>query len=147
MAEQDTPLALVVEDEALLGLLVEHILGAEGFHVLHAMTEAEAEYHAGMARIDLAIVNLRLHGDLAGQRVIRQLRSRFPGLPVVVITGFSADDPIADLRGLGGPTARLGKPQGYSVLASTVWALMKRAGTKESDASRRRATDTGVQRR
>ena len=141
MDEQDSPLALVVEDEALLGLLVEHLLGVEGFRVLHATTEAEAEYHAGMARIDLAIVNLRLQGELAGQRVIRQLRGRFPGLPVVVITGFSADDPIADLRGLGGPTARQGKPEGYSVLASTVRTLMERAGKQGTGAPRRRATD------
>jgi DNA-binding response OmpR family regulator len=144
MEEQDALLALVVEDEALLGLLVEHILGAEGFRILHAGTEAEAAHHAGTARIDVAIVNLRLHGELAGQRVIRQLRSCLPGLPVVVITGFSADDPIADLRGLCGPTARLGKPEGYAVLASTVRTVMERAGTKESDAPRRRATDTGV---
>ena len=141
MDEQDGPLALVVEDEALLGLLVEHLLGAEGFRILHAATEAEAEYHAGMARIDLAIVNLRLHGELAGQRAIRQLRNRFPGLPVVVITAFGADDPHAELRGLGGPTARLRKPEGYSVLASTVQAVMERAGTKPTDAPRRRATD------
>ncbi|TDH58417.1 response regulator [Dankookia rubra] len=116
MDEQDAPLALVVEDEAVLGLLVEHILSAEGFRILHAATEAEAARHVGMARIDLAIVNLQLDGTLAGQRVIRQLRSRFPELPVVVISGFGADAPEADLRGLGGPTARLGKPEGYSDL-------------------------------
>ena len=137
MDEQDAPLALVVEDEALLGLLIEHILGAEGFRILHATTEAEASHHAGMVRIDVAIVNLRLHDELAGQRVIRHLRSRFPGLPVVVITGFSADDPIADLRGLGGPTARLGKPEGYAVLASTVRAIMERASTQVADPRRR----------
>jgi DNA-binding response OmpR family regulator len=141
MNEQDAPLALVVEDEAVLGLLVEHILSAEGFRILHAGTEAEAAYNVGMARIDLAIVNLRLDGALAGQRVIRQLRSRFPRLPVVVISGFGADAPEADLRGLGGPTARLGKPEGYSDLASTVRAIMDRAKTEAVDAPRRRMTD------
>jgi DNA-binding response OmpR family regulator len=144
MDEQGAPLALVVEDEALLGLLVEHLLGAEGFRILHAVTEAEAAHHTGTARLDLAVVSLRLHGELAGQRLIRQLRSRFPGLPVVVITGFSADDPLADLRGLGGPTARLGKPEGYAVLASTVRAVMGRTGTQGTDAARRRATDARV---
>jgi DNA-binding response OmpR family regulator len=144
MDEQDAPLALVVEDEALLGLLVEHILSAEGFGILHATTEADATHHARTAHLDLAIVNLRLHGELAGQRVIRQLRSRFPRLPVVVITGFSADSREADLRGLGGPTARLGKPEGYSALASTVRAVMDRAKMTEADAPRRRAIDAGV---
>ena len=144
MNEQDAPLALVVEDEALLGLLVEHILGAEGFRILHAGTEAEAAHHAGMTCLDLAIVNLWLHGELAGQQIIRQLRSRFPRLPVVVITGFSADSPEADLRGLGGPTARLGKPEGYSALASTVRAIMDRARTGDADTPRRRMTDAGA---
>ena len=144
MNEQDAPLALVVEDEALLGLLIEDILSTEAFRILHAGTEAEAAHHTGTARLDLAVVNLRLHGELAGQRVIRQLRSRFPGLPVVVITGFGADDPHADLRGLGGPTARLGKPEGYAVLASTVRAVMGQAGTQGTDATRRRAADARV---
>ena len=141
MDDQDAPLALVVEDEAVLGLLVEHILCAEGFRILHAATEAEAAHHVGMACIDLAIVNLQLDGALAGQRVIRQLRSRFPRMPVVVISGFGADAPEADLRGLGGPTARLGKPEGYSDLASTVQAIMHRAKAGGADAPRRRITD------
>ena len=141
MDEQDAPIELVVEDEAVLGLLVEHILSAEGFRILHAATEAEAAHHVGMARIDLAIVNLQLDGALAGQQVIRQLRSRFPRLPVVVISGFGADAREADLRGLGGPTARLGKPEGYAALASTVRAIMDRASTEDADAPRRRMTD------
>jgi hypothetical protein len=66
---------------------------------------------------------------------------------VLVITGFSADDPHADLRGLGGPTARLGKPEGYAVLALTVRTVMERAATQGPDPRRRRATDARVRRR
>ena len=144
MPDQDAPLALVVEDETLLGLLVEHVLAAKGFRILHASTKAEAAQHAETACLDLAIVNLWLHGELAGQQVIRELRSRFPRLPVVVISGFSFDSPEANLRGLGGPTVRLGKPEGYSAMASTVRAIMDRARAGDADIPRRRLTDAGA---
>jgi FixJ family two-component response regulator len=47
-----------------------------------------------------------------------------PDLPIVVITGFAGEAPQADLRGLGGPIARLEKPFGYAELPSVVQAVM-----------------------
>lgn len=60
----------------------------------------------------VAVVDLRLGGDLAGQRIIRALRMQIPDLPVVVVTGFGHNTPEANLRGLGWPTVRLPKPAG-----------------------------------
>ncbi|MBL6081654.1 response regulator [Belnapia sp. T18] len=119
MNAEALPLALVVEDEALIALAMEDQLLDAGFQVAWASTEAEAVL---MARDDLAvaIVNLCLAGDLAGQRVIASLRRRVPYLPVVVVTGYSAAAPEADLRGLGGPTVRLHKPEHHSQLAAAV---------------------------
>ena len=57
-----------------------------------------------------AIVNLNLPGRMPGHEVIRRLRAPHPRLPVLVVTGYSPLAPQADLRGLGGPTARLQKP-------------------------------------
>jgi CheY-like chemotaxis protein len=61
-------------------------------------------------RLRAAIANLNLPGSISGHEVIRRLRASFPQLPVVVITGYAPLAPQADLRGLGGPTARLQKP-------------------------------------
>ena len=67
---------------------------AEGFSTLIAHTEAEATRLA-VEHLAVAVVNLRLAGDLAGHRVIRFLRSHIPKLPVVVVT-TAALAPLVD---------------------------------------------------
>ncbi len=56
------------------------------------------------------MVDLRLADGPDGRQVIRRLRERRPSMPVLVVTGFHPQAPEADLRGLGGPMVRLGKP-------------------------------------
>lgn len=135
------PLALIVEDEILLTLLVEDLLAAEGFNTVAVTNEADA-----IARIEtasqfvVAVVNLRLGDNLAGQRIIRTLRQQLPELPVVVMTGFHSRAPQADLRGLGWPTIRLAKPGGYPQLAAAVWDVIDQA--KSGRRSRRGRRDT-----
>jgi CheY-like chemotaxis protein len=61
-------------------------------------------------RLRAAIINLNLPGGMPGHEVVRRLRAPHARLPVVVVTGYAPLAPQADLRGLGGPTARLQKP-------------------------------------
>jgi DNA-binding response OmpR family regulator len=139
MSRVARPLALVVDDEALLGLMAGDLLSEAGFDTLYAAGEAEALHRASMAPIDVAIVELWLNGSLAGKRVIRALREMRPDLPIVVITGFAGEAPQADLRGLGGPIARLEKPFGYAELPDVARAVMDRAA-RELPALDRRNT-------
>ena len=104
------PLALVVDDEALLALEMEDLLAAAGFATVIACSEA-ATRNVSVAALSVAVVNLRLNGELLGQGIIRALRRLRPDLPIVVVTGYDSDAPQADLRGLGWPTVRLLKPQ------------------------------------
>jgi len=134
------PLALIVEDEALLALLVEDLLTAEGFTTLLAASEAEAIAAAAECPT-VAVVDLRLGKDLAGPRIIRALRDAVPDLPVVVMTGFGTDTPEANLRGLGWPTARLSKPAGYNELVAAVRGVIEQARTGTRPTGGRRATD------
>lgn len=140
MNAQVMPLALIVEDEALLALAMEDLLLGEGFQVVVACTEAEAMLNTHDDFV-VAIVDLRLADDLAGQRVIAALRRRSPRLPVVVVTGYDAEAPEADLRGLGGPTTRLHKPANYSQLAAAVRDVVSqaRSGQTPCRTERRRA--------
>ncbi|MDO9711759.1 response regulator [Paracraurococcus lichenis] len=136
------PLALIVEDDALLTLLADGLLAAEGFDTIFAAHETEAMVQAAVAgRIAVAVVDLSLDGDVAGQRVIRALRQHVPDLPVVVITGFDSDAPEANLRGLGWPTVRLHKPGGYDELIPAVLDVMEQARTGAWPKEWRRDTD------
>ncbi|MBX6747869.1 MAG: hypothetical protein IRY87_38030 [Acetobacteraceae bacterium] len=74
-------------------------------------------------------MDLRLQGKTDGREVIRRLRDRIPGLPVVVVTGFHPLAPEADLRGIGGPTARLIKPaQGKRLLQRLEDVILSQTG-------------------
>jgi ActR/RegA family two-component response regulator len=100
MQDSKEPLVLIVEDETLIALAVAQELDDQGFRTCIAATEDDAAA-APVDELVAAVVNLRLATDLAGQRVIRDLRERIPGLPVVVMTGYNRECPEADLRGLG----------------------------------------------
>jgi CheY-like chemotaxis protein len=109
---QQRSVILIIEDEAVLALELEQVLAASGYAVVIAADGLAALTHAADPglRLRAAIANLNLPGSMSGHEVIRRLRASFPRLPVVVVTGYAPLAPQADLRGLGGPTARLQKP-------------------------------------
>ena len=103
---------LVIEDEALLAMELEQVLTEAGYAVVVAADGPTALAHAAdpALRLRAVIADLCLPGGLSGPDVLRHLRASRPGLPVVVVTGYALSAPQADLRGVGGPTARLQKP-------------------------------------
>jgi DNA-binding response OmpR family regulator len=140
MQEPKDPLVLIVEDEALIALAVAQELDDQGFRTCIAATEAEAAA-APVGELVAAVVNLRLATDLVGQRVIRHLRERRPGLPVVVMTGYDREWSQADLRGLGPPTIRLHKPNHLHPLVPSVREVIERGNRSTTQQHRRRRTD------
>jgi DNA-binding response OmpR family regulator len=120
------PLALIIEDEALLALAMEDLLAAAGFRVVVAGTRVQAEQML-LPNLQVAVVDISLAGEIAGQSLIRFLRQSRPRLPVVVVTGYDHDAPQADLRGLGGPTLRLQKPEHLESLISAVREVISQA--------------------
>lgn len=102
---------LIVEDEALIAMMLEQMLADAGYRALWSPDGRGEEDDAdGVTRLAAAVVDVRLDAGLDGRDVIRRLRRWRPTLPVAVVTAYSLDAPQADLRGLGGPTLRLGKP-------------------------------------
>ena len=120
------PIALIVEDEALVALAMEDIFLQSGFDVVLAATKQEAlQYDA--YNFTILIVDLCLNGELSGQHIIRFFRRTRPTLPVVVVTGFHADAPQASLHGLGAPIARLHKPDHLDALVPAAWTAIHQA--------------------
>jgi ActR/RegA family two-component response regulator len=134
------PLALVVDDEALLALEMEDLLTAAGFATVIACSAAAARA-APVAALSVAVVNLRLNGELLGHGIIRSLRRLRPDLPIVVVTGYDSDAPQADLRGLGWPTVRLQKPQHGEHLVGAVRDVMAQAQRGARPSGGRRQVD------
>jgi two-component system response regulator FlrC len=106
----------------LISLDLEYTLTQANFSV-RCVTSGEEALDASSSSLAAAIVDLRLNGTMDGREVISRLRRRQPGLPVIVVTGFSGQAPEADLRGLGGPTARLQKPWNTEELVEKLRAI------------------------
>ena len=88
---------LVVEDEPAVRAVVVRSLERGGFRVLQASDAAVALQVADReGRPDLVLTDLMMPG-IGGAELARRLKARWPGLPVLFMSGYSAED----LRGQG----------------------------------------------
>jgi DNA-binding response OmpR family regulator len=136
----DNATVLVVEDEALIAMMVEDTLAGAGYRPVHARDGRPApSCPGGDESAQAAVVGLRCADGLDGRQVVRHLREQRPSVPVVVVTGFDPRAPEADLRGLGGPTVRLQKPFDCDELVERLADMLN--GTSAAATPRRRASD------
>ena len=88
-----TETVLVVEDEPSLRMLTRIILEQAGYQVLEAAHGVEAlevwERHPGP--IHLLFTDLVMPEGVSGRELAARLRERYPRLPVIFTSGYSAD--------------------------------------------------------
>ena len=86
---------LVVEDEVMLLQLLAEELEEFGYRVLPTMRGDEAlkELRASAEAIDLLITDIRLPGTLDGWSIAEEARRIKPELPIIYVTGYSANAP------------------------------------------------------
>ena len=141
------PTVLIVQHEALVAMLLEDTLAGAGYRTVWSpdgrrMVPAHGGPAPAVVAPCAAVVDLRLGDGVDGRAVLRRLRERHPALPVVAVTGFEPRAPEADLRGLGGPVARVGKPfdrDEFLACLAGVLDAHQAAGTRTGP--RRRASD------
>ena len=113
---------LVVEDEALVAMLVEDALLDAGFEVLGpARSVAEAMALLAAERPSAAVLDLNLGGETS-LRVADELAAR--GIPFIVATGYGA----AGLPPSHGKAPVLAKPYDPADLTAAVERLCQGAG-------------------
>ena len=78
---------LVVDDERNIRALVASVLGQDQVEVQGAATGKEGLQMADEVSPDLVLLDLRLP-DMDGMDVLRALRTRYPEVAVIIITGF-----------------------------------------------------------
>ncbi len=112
---------LVVDDEMVVALAIESVLTGEGHTPLVAAGVQEALMAAARApHLDLAILDLQLR-DGAGAGLVAALRERWPGLPVVISTGYALDaEDRASIDPAGGPSLVLKKPWSEAQLLAAI---------------------------
>ncbi len=80
---------LILDDEPVIREVLRTVLHKAGFQIREAATAAEGLEQATKSPVDLVLLDLMLP-DRPGLQVLTELRSRFPELPIVVITAYSS---------------------------------------------------------
>lgn len=94
--------ALVMDDEAdprkTMAFMLRH-LGFECHEAVSGETALTLLEQCGT--VDLALVDLTVKGGMGGRELLPLLKTRYPGLRVIVTSGYSIDPVMADHRRFG----------------------------------------------
>ena len=95
---------LVVDDEAAVCETIAEVLSLANYRVITAASVAEAEAamrRRGRAGFHLVIVDVHLTSERevrAGYALAQRWRARYPGLPVILISGDPRNEDLPDVR-------------------------------------------------
>ena len=115
---------LVDDEDAVRGPAAER-LRELGFRVLEAADGPAALRLLGEARPDLLVTDVGLPNGMNGRQVAEAARERWPGLPVLFITGYAG-------TALPSGVEVVGKPFGLDALARRVQVILE-AGGRDPD--------------
>ncbi len=117
--------ALLVEDETAVRLVLSRVLRQMGLQVDAATNgqEAIAYLDRDGHRVDLLITDVVMPGQPKGPELARRFRERLPGLPVILLSGYS-DEQLHGTGKLTGGDVFLTKPVSRQALAEAVTQVM-----------------------
>ncbi len=100
--DQGAETILVVEDEPLLGEILQEALSGRGYSVVLAADGMEGlrKFAENRGRIDLVISDLGLP-LLDGPALVKQIRGMAPDVPIVLVSGFIDPQTRAELESFG----------------------------------------------
>lgn len=84
------PTVLIIDDNREMAANLQEILEDEGVRVVVAQDGYEALSKLGADGFDLVITDIRMPG-MSGIDVLKAVHERWPTLPVIVMTAYSAD--------------------------------------------------------
>jgi two-component system, cell cycle sensor histidine kinase and response regulator CckA len=122
VAEQSaaTPTVLVVDDEDTLRAAIRRLLEGHGYHVIDAPNGATALQlleHNAPPKVSLVLTDLRMP-VMDGRQLAAALARRYPSLPIVFMSGFTAQ--LMDLKLVSPHLVFLPKPFRDHDLLATV---------------------------
>jgi signal transduction histidine kinase/DNA-binding response OmpR family regulator len=138
------PRVLIVEDELVVGLDLEHRLAEMGYQVVAvAPTGREALDEVSRCPPDLVLMDIKLDGDLDGIEVARRIRGGLD-VPIVFVTAFADEATTQRVKGVA-PYGYVVKPFQKEALRAVIETALTRhameARLQQSERSLRRAND------
>ena len=121
---------LIVEDDPAIVRFLERGLAAHGHQAVTADNGRDGVQMAADETVDFVLLDIMLPG-MDGQEVLRRIRARRPGLPVLMLT---ARDEVRDKVSAldGGADDYLTKPFDLEELLARMRALVRRADQPEA---------------
>ena len=131
---------LIIEDEPAIVRMLERGLSAHGHRCISADNGEDGARLAVQEDVDLVLLDIMLPG-LSGREVLKRIRFRRPGLPVLMLT--ARDDMQNKVGALdSGADDYMTKPFAFEELLARMRALVRRAD--QPQASRLEAGDLQV---
>lgn len=124
---------LVVDDDDPVRVMLARLLRTQGYDVRQASNAREARAAIGAARPDLVISDIVMPGE-SGIELRRDIAQRWPGLPVILISGYSAEGP-AEFAARTPNTRFVQKPFAADQLLSLVGQVLEAEGPENSQAT------------
>jgi two-component system copper resistance phosphate regulon response regulator CusR len=116
---------LIAEDDAALASFVKKGLEAEHYAVDVSGDGEQARSLAGELDFDLVVLDLNLP-RLDGVSLLRQVRTRKPSMPILILTGRTRVEDRVQCLDLGADDY-LAKPFSFTELSARIRALMRRS--------------------
>jgi two-component system, cell cycle sensor histidine kinase and response regulator CckA len=83
---------LVVDDDQPVRVMLARLLRAQGYTVVQATSATDARKALEKQRPDLLISDIVMPGE-SGIDLRRHVANRWPGLPVILVSGYSSEGP------------------------------------------------------
>ena len=122
-------LVLVVEDDTVFALLTRRLLGHLGYDVLLAgsVQEAIQQVRASTRPVDVVLTDMIMAGG-SGRDLANHLAISHPGLPVLFMSGYSAEHLLRTGTGMPQPYVLLQKPFTPEELGVAIQAALVSVG-------------------
>ncbi|MDR7401546.1 MAG: response regulator [Armatimonadota bacterium] len=117
---------LVIDDEAPIRDLCARVLTRAGYQVTSAGSGEEGLARLGEEPVDLIVTDIRMPG-LSGLDVLERAKAAFPGVRVILITGFGTPQTLARAEQAGADRI-LTKPFNPAELVAAVREILAPAG-------------------
>jgi DNA-binding response OmpR family regulator len=125
------PAILIVDDEEAVLRFVGNLVEETGYKTLRAGTLADGDNLASKEKFALAIIDIALP-DGSGLVLAKKIKTKNPGLPVVIMTGFPGGGNVRESLDVE-PDAYLLKPVAPAILLSLLKRLVARRLEREQE--------------
>jgi len=125
-----SPVVLVVEDEAIIRMILAEELEDAGFAVVEAgSADAAVAAFAGRSDIGVVVTDVRMPGSMDGIGLARWMREHASAVPIIITSGFAIQP---DAAAINPAIVRVvAKPYVGRNIAEWVAALVGGIGTAE----------------